>query len=342
MTPKDPDQPFNPENADDGNNSQKTPQGFVRVIFESGEHGTFGTYAGGQDKVKVAYDVKAGQTWEKIAAPAVTAKPGYTAKSGAELWNPQLPGEAETVTGGTYTAQYTKNSGGKVLWYQEIYLQNPDGTFSRWSYGHGGFAKANTTVRMDLTAFDGQKTAWGDTLGVEYVFDADNAKNRLSDIVENAGKQTPLCAYYKRAPHTVTYQYEGTVPDGAPTVPAKVDSWYGANVSIAEPPHWQVMCSPAGQRKGGGIEKGILIYANTDVVLKGIWTKDVATTAMVTFRIANSTWADGSTADKQILILLHEGKGTLDAADIPTGMKADSGYSRRHMGPAARIPLRMP
>ena len=329
VTPKDPDQPFNPENADDGNNSQKTPQGFVRVIFESGEHGTFGTYAGGQDKVKVAYDVKAGQTWEKIAAPAVTAKPGYTAKSGAELWNPQLPGEAETVTGGTYTAQYTKNSGGQVLWYQEIYLQNPDGTFSRWSYGHGGFAKANTTVRMDLTAFDGQKTAWGDTLGVEYVFDADNAKNRLSDIVENAGKQTPLCAYYKRAPHTVTYQYEGTVPDGAPTVPAKVDSWYGANVSIAEPPTLAgyVFSGWTTDTAGAVIDKGILTMPNTDVVLKGIWTKDVATTAMVTFRIANGTWADGSTADKQILILLHEGKGTLDAADIPTGMKADSGYT---------------
>ena len=329
VTPKDPDQPFNPENADDGNNSQKTPQGFVRVIFESGEHGTFGTYAGGQDKVKVAYDVKAGQTWEKIAAPAVTAKPGYTAKSGAELWNPQLPGEAETVAGGTYTAQYTKNSGGKVLWYQEIYLQNPDGTFSRWSYGHGGFAKANTTVRMDLTAFDGQKTAWGDTLGVEYVFDADNAKNRLSDIVENAGKQTPLCAYYKRAPHTVTYQYEGTVPDGAPTVPAKVDSWYGANVSIAEPPTLAgyVFSGWTTDTAGAVIDKGILTMPNTDVVLKGIWTKDVATTAMVTFRIANGTWADGSTADKQILILLHEGKGTLDAADIPTGMKADSGYT---------------
>ena len=329
VTPKDPDQPFNPENADDGNNSQKTPQGFVRVIFESGEHGTFGTYAGGQDKVKVAYDVKAGQTWAKVAVPAVTAKPGYTAKSGAELWNPQLPGEAEPVTGGTYTAQYTKNSGGKVLWYQEIYLQNPDGTFSRWSYGHGGFAKANTTVRIDLTAFDGQKTAWGDTLGVEYVFDADNAKNRLSDIVENAGKQTPLCAYYKRAPHTVTYQYEGTVPDGAPTVPAKVDSWYGANVSIAEPPTLAgyVFSGWTTDTAGAVIDKGILTMPNTDVVLKGIWTKDVATTAMVTFRIANGTWADGSTADKQILILLHEGKGTLDAADIPTGMKADSGYT---------------
>lgn len=32
-------------------------------------------------------------------------------------------------------------------------------------------------------------------------------------------------------------------------------------------------------------------------------------------------------ADKKILILLHEGKGTLDAASIPTGMKANSGYT---------------
>ena len=329
VTPKDPDQPFNPENADDGNNSQKTPQGFVRVIFESGEHGTFGTYAGGQDKVKVAYDVKAGQTWAKVAVPAVTAKPGYTAKSGAELWNPQLPGAAETVTGGTYTAQYTKNTGGKVLWYQEIYLQNPDGTFSRWNYGHGGFAQPNTTVRINLTAFDGQKTAWGDTLGVEFVFDADHVQNRLSDMAENAGKQTPLRAYYKRAPHTVTYQYEGTVPDGAPTVPAKVDSWYGANVPIAEVPTLAgyVFSGWTTDTAGAVVNKGILIMPNADVVLKGTWTKDVAATAMVTFRIVNGTWADGSTADKQTLIRLHDGKGTLDAVSIPTGMKANSGYT---------------
>lgn len=287
VTPKDPDQPFNPENADDGNNSQKTPQGFVRVIFESGEHGTFGTYAGGKDKVKVAYDVKTDQTWAKVAVPAVTAKPGYTAKSGAELWNPQLPGEAETVTGGTYTAQYTKNTGGKVLWYQEIYLQNPDGTFSRWNYGHGGFAQPNTTVRINLTAFDGQKTAWGDTLGVEYVFDADNAKNRLSDIVENAGKQTPLCAYYKRAPHTVTYQYEGTVPDGAPTVPAKVDSWYGANVSIAEPLTLAgyVFSGWTTDTAGAVINKGILTMPNADIVLKGTWTKGATTVFFPTMGI---------------------------------------------------------
>ena len=329
VTPKDPDQPFNPENADDGNNSQKTPQGFVRVIFESGEHGTFGTYAGGQDKVKVAYDVKAGQTWAKVAVPAVTAKPGYTAKSGAELWNPQLPGAAETVTGGTYTAQYTKNTGGKVLWYQEIYLQNPDGTFSRWNYGHGGFAQPNTTVRINLTAFDGQKTAWGDTLGVEFVFDADHVQNRLSDMAENAGEQTPLRAYYKRAPHTVTYQYEGTVPDGAPTVPAKVDSWYGANVPIAEVPTLAgyVFSGWTTDTAGAVVNKGILIMPNADVVLKGTWTKDVAATAMVTFRIVNGTWADGSTADKQTLIRLHDGKGTLDAVSIPTGMKANSGYT---------------
>ena len=329
VTPKDPDQPFNPENQDDGNNSQKTPQGFVRVVFASGEHGTFGTYAGGRDKVKVAYDVKADQTWTKVVVPAVTAKPGYTAKSGVALWNPQLPGETEIVTGGTYTAQYQKNSGDQVVWYQEIYLQNPDGTFSRWSYGQGGFAKADTTVRMNLTAIDGQQTAWGYTLGIEYVFDADNAQNRLSDIAGNAGRKTPLRAYYKRAPHRVTYQYEGTVPDGAPTVPAKVDSWYGANVPIAEAPTLAgyVFSGWTTDTAGAVIDKGILTMPNTDVILKGTWAKAAATTAIVTFRVVNGTWADGTTADKQATVPLISGKGTLDTANIPTGMKANSGYT---------------
>lgn len=50
-------------------------------------------------------------------------------------------------------------------------------------------------------------------------------------------------------------------------------------------------------------------------------------TTMVTFRISNGTWADGSASDLQVLVLLHNGKGTLAAADVPTGMKADSGYT---------------
>ena len=124
VTPKDPAQPFNPENPDDGNNSQNTPQGFVRVIFESGEGGTFGKYAGGQDKLKVAYDVKADQTWAKIMAPSVTAKAGYTAKPGAELWNPQLPVATETVSAGTYTAQYTKQTPPQPTTYTLTYDEN--------------------------------------------------------------------------------------------------------------------------------------------------------------------------------------------------------------------------
>ena len=128
---------------------------------------------------------------------------------------------------------------------------------------------------------------------------------------------------------TVTYQYEGTVPDGAPTVPAKVDSWYGANVPIAEVPTLAgyVFSGWTTDTAGAVVNKGILIMPNADVVLKGTWTKDVAATAMVTFRIVNGTWADGSTADKQTLIRLHDGKGTLDAVSIPTGMKANSGYT---------------
>ena len=50
-------------------------------------------------------------------------------------------------------------------------------------------------------------------------------------------------------------------------------------------------------------------------------------TVVITFRISNGTWADGTNADKQVIVPLTDGKGTLDAADIPTGMKADSGYT---------------
>ena len=50
-------------------------------------------------------------------------------------------------------------------------------------------------------------------------------------------------------------------------------------------------------------------------------------TVTITFRISNGTWEDGTTTDKHVTVPLTNGKGTLDAADIPTGMKADSGYT---------------
>ena len=75
-------------------------------------------------------------------------------------------------------------------------------------------------------------------------------------------------------------------------------------------------------------DKNETVYALWGYDENGNGTADVLEeTAIVTFRISNGTWADGTNADKQVIVPLTDGKGTLDAADIPTGMKADSGYT---------------
>ena len=52
----------------------------------------------------------------------------------------------------------------------------------------------------------------------------------------------------------------------------------------------------------------------------------VETTAIVTFKVVNGTWKDGTTADIQKTIILKDGKGTLVATDVPDLMKANAGY----------------
>jgi len=52
----------------------------------------------------------------------------------------------------------------------------------------------------------------------------------------------------------------------------------------------------------------------------------VITNATVTFKVVNGTWADGTTANKTVTVTLSDGKGTLSASDVPTGMIANANY----------------
>lgn len=109
VTPKDPAKPFDPEDPGSPNNSQTTPNGYVRVIFLSGANGDFGKYDDGRtDKIKVAYDVKVDKTWAIVPVPTPTAKTGYQVKDGVARWLPQLPQDNDAVSAGIYTAQYEK------------------------------------------------------------------------------------------------------------------------------------------------------------------------------------------------------------------------------------------
>ena len=52
----------------------------------------------------------------------------------------------------------------------------------------------------------------------------------------------------------------------------------------------------------------------------------VITDTFIIFKVLNGTWADGTIEDKQASVTLYDGKGTLNASDVPTGMIANTGY----------------
>ena len=68
------------------------------------------------------------------------------------------------------------------------------------------------------------------------MFDENFGPHRLSATCAGATKDNPLKIYYRATPHTLTYEYEGAVPDGAPQPPAPVNSAYSAPVEIAAAP----------------------------------------------------------------------------------------------------------
>lgn len=166
-------------------------------------------------------------------------------------------------------------------WYYEVYYQQPNGQFARLGDMRQGDAALPTAeVSINAAMFDGKPLGNGveGTFGAEYVFDASNASNRLTAKASEATADNPLKIYYKCAPHTVTYEYSGDAPDGAPTVPGPFDSFYSAPMTVAEAPAydgytfsgWSVK-TPEGLTIG---EDGAFTMPNADVQLVGTWTKN--------------------------------------------------------------------
>ena len=255
-----------------------------------------------------AYTVR----FDKNADAATGAMPDQTIASGAAEalaanqfvregwtftgWNTQPDGSGTAyanqasvrdlvAAGGSVTlyAQWKEN---EQLWYYEVYYQYED-EFVCWETGQGGRAALSATVRISNETFDNTDRGdlgWPDVtgernemLGVHYVFDADNPNNRLSATCAEATKDNPLKIYYKCAPHTVTYQYEGDVlPEGAAALlPGPDDTWYSAEYQVKDAPEcagyafsgWRVV-SPESVE----IDDGVLVVPNGDVVLAGSWT----------------------------------------------------------------------
>lgn len=181
------------------------------------------------------------------------------------------------------------------LWYYDLYYQSysADGTLTdengaayNWvkqTHGQGGWAFPDNEVSISQNKFDDKQFAWDaidgsgkETLGVHYVFDENYGSHRLSALCKEVAKNNPLKIYYRAKPHTVTYQYEGNIPQGAPKVPDVVHTGYSAPVTVAANPvlegytfsGWKTQTPDSVE-----IENGKLTMPNQDVVLTGTWEK---------------------------------------------------------------------
>ena len=59
----------------------------------------------------------------------------------------------------------------EILWYYELYYQNPDGSFIRWKIAQGGWTAPDKQVAIRHESFDGEDLGWGEILGMHYAFD---------------------------------------------------------------------------------------------------------------------------------------------------------------------------
>ena len=256
---------------------------------------TFDKNGGDTDADPANITIKSGSTVGELPGEPTRANHTFLG------WNTKADGSGEAFTAatpvtGNITVYAQWREVPEQLWYYEVYYQfyDADGderdengaaySWIRHTVGQGGWAHPGDTVSISSAKFNGTELGWDaidgsgpETLGVHYTYDKDYGPHRLQATCGEATKVNPLKIYYRSAPHTLSYEYEGAVPDGAPQLPGSVHSAYGASVAVTDAPSmegwkfngWNVK-SPEGASVA---EDGTLTMPNSDVVLSGSWTK---------------------------------------------------------------------
>ena len=84
--------------------------------------------------------------------------------------------------------------------------------------------------------------------------------------------------------------------------------------------------------KGGKLEKGKFTFDENSDTITFMYKRNTITlrkpvsSAMITFKVVNGTWSDGTTANKTVKVELTDGVGTLPQSEVPTGMIPYEGY----------------
>lgn len=180
----------------------------------------------------------------------------------------------------------------KAPWKYEVYYETLDGvaaasaadtttatdangrTYVLGASGEQRQRYLGTKVSISHDQFDGMKMGVG-TLGTEYVYD-DGAANVLSGEVQPANNELVLRIYYRLAEHSVTYEYEGEVPDGAPAVPGVQTAKVTESVDVAAEPTfkgWEFSGWSVREPADLAVSDGAFSMPNEDVKLVGSWKR---------------------------------------------------------------------
>lgn len=239
-------------------------QNVITLYYTRNKYKVTYTYTGSvpqglQPPTETEYDFGASVT----IANAPDAVPGYTFegwKRGTEdATNFSMPAENVTITG-----NWKKNddAGYKIEYYLETLTE-------------GTFEKDNNRTISDRTGTIGTTASVTDADKVTipgFTFDANNTNNKLEGEIVS-GDPLTLKLYYKRNSYKVTYQYTGTVPTGASTLPHEATYKYGAEVTVAKnataPDHdfsgWRTT--------DASINNGKFVMPAKNVTITGSWTQ---------------------------------------------------------------------
>ena len=183
----------------------------------------------------------------KVADPATA--PGYTFSG----WNKEdftMPAEDVVITG-SFTAN--GNTTYKVEHYQEQL--------------NGSFVLKETE---NLSGETGTKATANPKSYEGFTYDEDNNANVKSGTIKGDGSLV-LKLYYVRNKYKVMYEYTGTAPDGATTLPPTATYKYGASVTVAP------AATAQGYAFSGWSKSGTFKMPAEDVTITGSFTANTNT-----------------------------------------------------------------
>ena len=151
--------------------------------------------------------------------------------------------------------------------YTATWSPNTDATYTVHYYVQGSTEKVQDDKVATGQTFNQVYTETAPEIIGNYIIVGEKTKTVTAGYSNNV-----ITFYYKLNAFSVTYQYDGTAPEGAPTVPAESTETVGSSVSVAAVPTLTGYTFSGWSADGIAITDGTFTMPNHAVTLTGSWT----------------------------------------------------------------------